>query len=648
MAEFDINLAKLTGSPGETSWAQVHEFAPDDVEKLKLRGRLVAVIATTSQKRETTPDTEGLDSVVAGRELLTRFHEEYFGSTEKTTFNALNDSVEKVISEFSETWGDVEIAAASIINGVIYTACGGGGQAAVFRNGMLAKILVSKKDGPVSASGHPEEGDVFLLGTKKVFSSLSEGVIKAALENSGINEAIESLAPAVHSMDDAGNFGLVLVEFSKTQGMFAKPEKEVESEEKTTLERKEVFSKETKDRPASFFQKQTKKLTSIFSKKTGEKKIYIRQRGEDEFNVQKRKVTVSIGSILVVLLLVSIGFGIRQKMVRDEHARYEDRLKQAQHEFEEAQGLYTLNPERARELFRNAESLAYQIKDEGVEDPELENLIALLEESEGQVLGEYTLEPDLFLDLSILTDGFKADEVAASGGKLYVFDKDGKKIVEIEIETKKTEIVAGPDQIKEAEKVAAYSDRAFVLSDGNIYEVSDERELVIEGEWEGDVLIYAYASNFYVLEREASKIWRYAGAEGGFGSKQEWLTAGTEPDLTSIFNWTIDGSIWFLSETGKVFKFTRGNQDTLTFTDVVPQLSQSSAIYTNEELKFVYLLEKETGRIVVVDKEGNYQAQYFSDKIKEAKGLVVSEEVGKIIIVTEERLYSINISHKLE
>jgi hypothetical protein len=172
--------------------------------------------------------------------------------------------------------------------------------------------------------------------------------------------------------------------------------------------------------------------------------------------------------------------------------------------------------------------------------------------------------------------------------------------------------------------------------------------LAIEGEWEGDVLIYAYAGNFYVLEREASKIWRYAGVEGGYGSKQDWLTAGTEPDLTSIFSWTIDGSIWFLSETGKVFKFTRGNQDTLSFTDVIPQLSRPTAIYTNEELKFVYLLERETGRIVVVDKEGNYQAQYFSDKIKEAKGLVVSEEIGKIIIVTEERLYSINISHKLE
>ncbi|MGB6838991.1 MAG: hypothetical protein WBE27_01805, partial [Microgenomates group bacterium] len=146
MAEFNITSAKLTGNPGASGWAQVHEFAPDDAEKLKLRGRLFAVIATKSQKKEDSTEEHGVDSVVAGRELLTRLHEEYFGSTEKTAFNALSDSVEKVINEFLDVWGDVEIAAAVIVDGVIYTACGGGAQAAVFRNGILAKILVSKKE----------------------------------------------------------------------------------------------------------------------------------------------------------------------------------------------------------------------------------------------------------------------------------------------------------------------------------------------------------------------------------------------------------------------------------------------------------------------------------------------------------------------
>jgi len=41
-----ISSAKLTGTPGVTGWTQVHEFAPDDPEKLKARGKLFAVVAT--------------------------------------------------------------------------------------------------------------------------------------------------------------------------------------------------------------------------------------------------------------------------------------------------------------------------------------------------------------------------------------------------------------------------------------------------------------------------------------------------------------------------------------------------------------------------------------------------------------------------
>lgn len=615
MAKLNITSAKLTGNPGEAGWAQVHEFAPDDAEKLKLRGRLVAVIATSRQ-------------TAAGRELLTRLHEEYFGNIEKTAFNALKDAVEKVIDEFSEDWGEVEISAVSIVDDIVYTACGGGAQAAVFRNGILAKILASKKGEVVSASGSPKNKDIFLLATKRVFTALSEGSVKAALQSADLNEATESLAPAVHTAPNTGNLGLVLIRFGKALPFTKPAEARIEKEQE-------------KERPKRA--RTPGRFTALLKRKMGRRRIYVRRKGEDEFDVQKRKVTVSIGAILVVLLVVSIGFGIKQKITHDKRARYEDRLKQAQHEFEEANNLFKLNPERARELFKSARALVSQMEEEGVEDLELEQLSILLEENRGQILGEHIVEPDLFLDLSILTDGFEGDAMAASEGKLFVLDKNGERVVRIEIETKRTEVMAGPEDVDKAEAVAAYSDRVFVLEENNIYEVSEGREKVVDGDWSGKILIYAYAGNLYVLETEESEVWRYAGVEGGFGSSQRWLAPGVEPNLTNVFSWTIDGSVWFVSETGKVFKFTKGNQDELILSDINPGLTRPSAIYTNEELNFIYILEKETGRIIILGKNGDYKAQYFSDKIKEARGLAVSEEVGKIIFLTEEKLYSIDM-----
>jgi hypothetical protein len=47
----------------------------------------------------------------------------------------------------------------------------------------------------------------------------------------------------------------------------------------------------------------------------------------------------------------------------------------------------------------------------------------------------------------------------------------------------------------------------------------------------------------------------------------------------------------------------------------------------------------------VIDKDGKYKSQYISDQIGNATSLVVSEEQKKIILLTGEKLYSIEIKH---
>jgi len=630
--KFRVKSSKLTANPGEGGWAQVHEFKPEDKEKLALRGHLFAVVATSKQE-------EGVDSVVLGREVLARLHEEYFGKTKLKAFNALKGAIEKVINEFTESLGQVEIAAAVLLQDVVYSAAGGGSQAAVFREGMLAKILVSKKGEVVSASGYPQENDIFLLGTASLFESLGEGIIKAALTSGKPQEIVESLAPAVHSKKEGGNLGLVVIKFEKPEVFeIGRPEKE--SKEKSSV-------KDLKISPPPLLQKVMNRLSAI-KIKFPKKRIYVRREEVEVEVVQKRKVAVSIGAILVILLIVSIGFGIRQKKIGETRSRYEGRLTEAQHEFEEAIRLFSLNPERARELFIHSRNLSEELLGEGVSDRDLDELKKNLEQNRGYILGEYKIEPELFIDISLLSEGLIGDDLAASAGQLFVLDKNGKRIVQVSIDTKKTEVVAGPEQIDEVDDIAAYAERVFILNSSGVFEVGEEKKKAVDADWEGEVLSYTYAGNLYILEKDNSEIWRYSGTGETFGSKQRWLAPGVEPDLGNIFSWTIDGSIWFLSETGGVFKYTRGNQDSLTIAGAVPNLSSPSAIYTNEELEFVYILEKENQRVVVIDKEGNYQAQYLNEVIGEAKNLAVSEEEGKIIFLTETKLYSIEAKHLTE
>lgn len=626
---FNVAAAKLTGSPDPSSWTQIHDFVPEEAQKLKLRGRLFAVI--TTQRRES-----GIDSVAAGRELLSRLHEEYFGTTEASAFEALKASVEKVIKEATFSWDNVEVAAVSLLEDVVYSVAAGGAQVAIFREGMLAKILVSQEV-PISASGYPRDEDILLAATKEFFNSFPQGVIKAALESKGLETAVEALAPTVISRQDKGSLGAIFLKFEK-QGL---PERIVVSSIPAGLRIPEAAT-----RIVRFTHQASQNIFSRFFRKLPERKVYVHEAPEEKGLVgQHKKLSVSVGIILLALLSVSIFFGIREKSRLDQKARYGPVIASARHEYEEAVGLISLNPQRARELFVQSRNEVEGLLSQKVLDPDLAELKRQMDENTGKILGEYEVIPELFIDLSLLSSGFEGDAIAASSESLFVLDSKGKKVIKIALDTKRSEVAAGPNQIEEAQGLAAYSDRVFILNTKGVFEVGRDFKKALEADWKGEALVYAYAGNLYVLDKESSSIWRYLATTAGFGTKQSWFAPGVSLNLSKVIVWSIDGSIWLLTDTGEIIKFASGNPQTFNPSGVFPELARPKSIYTSENAESLYILEKDAGRVVVLKKGGEYQAQYISDKIKEAKGLVVSEKEKKIILLTGTTLYSIELKH---
>ena len=636
MASFNLTSAKITGNPGSSGWAQVHEFRPEDDQKLALRGHIFAVVATSRQE-------VGVDSVVTGRELLARLHEEYYGKEEGTAFNTLKSALEKVIDEFKNSWGDVQIAATVSIGEVVYSAAGGGAQISIFRNGMLASILESTKEEVVVASGYPKDGDMLILGTKMFFDAFPSGIIKDALEGKEPALATESLAPAIHTKEDAGSLGVVILKFEKTDGLFAQEKPTIPPMSSQAVVRQEKAGVGQKIN--ALIKGMGSKINALVAKNLPERRIYIKGLPEEGVSTKNRKTTFLVGVILLVLLVLSIGFGIRQKQIKEEKSKYTTRLVQAIHEADEAIGLVSLDADRAKELFANSRATAETLKSEGVKDPDLESLITKLDQNQGNVLGEYKDEPQLFLDLSILSDGFTGDELSGSSDKFYVLDKKGKKIVGISTATKKTAVVAGPDQVIGAEGLASYEDRAFILTLEGIYEVGKTKTLAAVKDWTGEVITYLYAGNIYLVEKDANMIWRLTGSGTSFGTKQKWLSPGVTVDFSKVRGVTIDGSIWTITTSGKIVRFSLGNPQNITPTGIFPVLASIDAVYTNESLAGVYLLDKTNKRIVVLTKDGKYKAQYLSDKIGEATDLVVSEKDKKIILLTGQKLLFLEVKH---
>ncbi|OGM26881.1 hypothetical protein A3D00_05430 [Candidatus Woesebacteria bacterium RIFCSPHIGHO2_02_FULL_38_9] len=540
-------------------------------------------------------------------QIISRFDEEFFSKRGLTPFNNLRETVQKVDQEIS-------VAAIYVDGKCVNCVVTGASQIMLFRAGVLANILEGKGT-VVAASGYSKNEDVLIMGNKSFFDKVSQGELRAILFESNPTVAVEKLRLILGSIEE-NTAGCVMVSFEEV------------AEEKET----------------KFL-----KIVHFLVRVLPERKIHVVPGSFENVRTSSRKTTVLVGVILLILLTVSIVFGVKQRNLKLLKSKYESRLNEARHQLDEADSLFALNPIRSKELFNQAKKTSKDLVNEGVKDERLSILEKDVVGMSGKILGEYTSEPDLFLDLSLLSSGFKGSEVIASSDKIYVLDKTGGKLVSIDFETKKTEVVAGPDQISDVLKVAVYADRTFVLTDKGIYEVTADKSgksLVVEKDWEGEVLFSSYTGNIYLLDKSKNTIWRFSGLQNGsFGPKQKWLGSGFTVDLTKSNSMIIDGSVWILTDNELILKYALGAPISFSTSEVSPKFSKPLSIYTNEDLTGLYILDPENSRVLVFDKNGEYKASYIADKIKEAKGLVVSEKTRKAILLLDDKLYFLELKH---
>lgn len=624
-----LESAKLTGTPGKGGWAQVHEFTPEDPEKINARGHLIAIVSTT--RVETNPGS--VDTISLGRELIARLHEEYFGDLTLKPFNALTIAVQKVTDEFKTNWGDVEIIASAIVDDVVYSVAGSGGKVLICRDGAVGTILSSSGE-VVSSSGFPKSGDRLLMATKSFFETVSQGVIKAALTSGDPEAGIETFAPMIHSTADLGNLGVVIVRFE--QKKITEVPVLPKAAPAFTMINKLNFSSLINKVPAIF-----NSILARFPKRA----VYVQAPVTDEVTSQSKKLTFTVAIVLLLILAISIGFGIRQKRMNDLKNKYTGILSQASDEVDQAISLASVSPDKSRELFYDAEQKLASIESLNIKDSKYDALKQKIADSRAAILGEYITNPEMFLDLSLLASGFKGDVVTASGGNIYVLDKQGKRLVSVAFDTKKSKVVAGPTQIDEADDLASYEGRTFILMSDGIYEVGTSKSKVIDKTWGGSALIKAFAGNIYVLDIAGNGIFRYQGVGDNFGDKNSWLAAGTNANFSNAKAWVIDGSVYVLYPGSKILKYSLGSPQNFSLTGITPEISNIDAIYADSDTTDVYLLDRAGNRVVVLDRKGKYLAQYIDNLIGQATNFVVSEPDKRIILLIGDKLYSFDIKH---
>jgi len=156
----------------------------------------------------------------------------------------------------------------------------------------------------------------------------------------------------------------------------------------------------------------------------------------------------------------------------------------------------------------------------------------------------------------------------------------------------------------------------------------------------------AFRGNIYILDKKNLRILKYTSIENDFLPTKDYLATDVKPNLSDGISMVIDGSVWVLSTDGKISRFTSGKLDFFSIIGLDRLFSLPTVLYTDEDSKNLYVLDRGNKRIVVFDKDkkpGEYVSQYVWDGFGDAADFVVDEENKKIFILSGSRIFTINL-----
>lgn len=647
--KYKIVSTHISGLPKSGGWTQTYEKTPGDLNKKKTRGSLYLVIAIESGEI-------GVEIAEIGKKIIEKLTEEYFSDKNTTAFNSLSRSVENTVKEFSTFTRGLSICAISVVDDVVYASAYGFSEVVVIRDNGLARILLANTSGVTSVSGYPKEGDVLIGGTKEFFSCLPNQDILKSSEN-GRSGYLQNLLAKLNLKNEGGLAGAVSLNFfnnynsehagevqsSQAKQLSEKDKLGVISDKKLSIDN---FSAKLQMYISNFQKIIGSNMVKIASAGFSKNQIYVKNElVVDNEAVSGKKVARSVGLILLFLLLISIGFGIRQKDKEDDYNKYGPKLEQAIREFNEATDLFSMSPNVSRERFISSKAITAELVSLGIDDDKLLELVNKIEENEGKILGKYQSTASLFLDLGLLSEGFVGDNLTVYDETIYVLDSKSQKIVSAKIDTKRSEVIFGPSLVGESSQISVYSDSVYVLRRDGIYLIGDDTQRIVELESDNNLLVNSYAGNMYILDRDKSDIKRFSAISGGFTEGKSWLLESNNYNLSKIVSWAIDGNVWLLSEFGKIFKYSLGNQVNFNISGLQPSLVEPTVIFTTDDISGIYVLEPANKRIVVLDKSGVFVAQYEENELSKATDISVSEKSKIIVFLEGDKLKKIDLKH---
>ncbi len=358
---------------------------------------------------------------------------------------------------------------------------------------------------------------------------------------------------------------------------------------------------------------------------------------------------------IAIVLVISISLFSTSRTHAQEQRLYQAQVQKIQDTMDRAAGAIIYKDEnQARSLYLAAGVLIGELPTGSPERrEEVTKLRNEIQRATDEIRHIVTVpNPALLGDLDTLTDGIFGQSFVKINQDLYVFASDGRVYL-----LDRAQKTFKPASIQDPSAHVALSASA----DGeHVYGLTKDQALIefkkdtstqtplafpkADGVWQD---LVAYGNRLYVLSQNGSdgQVYRFGKKGDTLDGGSKWITTKTAPlgDARAI---TIDGTVFVLKQNGKIARFVSGAQVEWETGVVDPPITNATNIWTDTNSKYLYVLEPDTKRIIVFQKDsGAFVVQYRSDTFSNLTDIIVDESAYAIYLLSDSKIYSIAPSH---
>jgi hypothetical protein len=375
-------------------------------------------------------------------------------------------------------------------------------------------------------------------------------------------------------------------------------------------------------------------FTSLFSYFSPTKK---------DFHLKNINLKQSIILILIFFIILGVGNQLFKIGKEKEIERIEIKIREIQDKINEAENALAYhNEKKANNLYQEAwKDITTLSQDEKItlKDEIMETKQLIKDKLFGINKIEEIISPELFFEIE--PKDIFPQKLIITGEDFFIANQESYKIWQI----KNNELLLISD-LKEFSLIESFNDYLLLFSPPNKISFLKNKEInnkniSISYSDPSIIDISSFGSNIYLVDQSIGSIIRVPFREEETLKGIFWLNKETEK-LSNPKSMAIDGSIWIIDNNNSIKKYYKGELEKEINIETFPSLNQISKIITYSNAYYVYLLDPEENRIIIINKEGEVKKQLlFSEEKLLDFHLTETEE--SVYVLTSQGIYKIDI-----